>query len=183
MSLVSTRCGLSQKAFLLNFGGKKAAGAFVSIVNPDSFQWCKFTLPFSRKIKPATRQYHQGFAWQGPSFNTNRRHSHVMAAASGQQVNGAGGSKPQENEASENKPRLTIDIVSDTVCPWCFVGKKNLEKAIEASKVNCLHAPSECLSSPFKSYFTSLVCQIAKQRAATRTKRSLAAPLSFLCNS
>jgi predicted DsbA family dithiol-disulfide isomerase len=57
-----------------------------------------------------------------------------MAAASGQQVNGAGGSMPQENEASENKPRLIIDIVSDTVCPWCFVGKKNLEKAMEASK-------------------------------------------------
>lgn len=64
-----------------------------------------------------------------------------MAAASGQQVNGAGGSMPQENEASENKPRLIIDIVSDTVCPWCFVGKKNLEKAMEASKVNCSHAP------------------------------------------
>ncbi|KAI8148871.1 thioredoxin-like protein [Fennellomyces sp. T-0311] len=26
--------------------------------------------------------------------------------------------------------RLKIDIVSDTVCPWCFVGKRRLEKAI-----------------------------------------------------
>ena len=25
---------------------------------------------------------------------------------------------------------LTIDVVSDVVCPWCFIGKKRLEKAI-----------------------------------------------------
>ena len=28
-----------------------------------------------------------------------------------------------------NQP-LTIDVVSDVVCPWCFIGKKRLEKAI-----------------------------------------------------
>ena len=27
-----------------------------------------------------------------------------------------------------------IDIVSDTVCPWCYVGKNRLEKAIEKHK-------------------------------------------------
>ena len=26
--------------------------------------------------------------------------------------------------------RVTIDIVSDTICPWCFVGKRRLEKAL-----------------------------------------------------
>lgn len=26
--------------------------------------------------------------------------------------------------------QISIDIVSDTVCPWCFVGKRRLEKAI-----------------------------------------------------
>ena len=26
---------------------------------------------------------------------------------------------------------LTIDIVSDVVCPWCYVGKRRLERAIE----------------------------------------------------
>jgi len=25
---------------------------------------------------------------------------------------------------------ITIDIVSDTVCPWCFVGKRRLERAL-----------------------------------------------------
>jgi predicted DsbA family dithiol-disulfide isomerase len=27
---------------------------------------------------------------------------------------------------------LTIDVVSDVVCPWCFVGKRRLEKALAA---------------------------------------------------
>ena len=26
---------------------------------------------------------------------------------------------------------LTIDVVSDVVCPWCFVGKRKLERALE----------------------------------------------------
>lgn len=32
------------------------------------------------------------------------------------------------------KPSIRIDVTSDTVCPWCFVGKRNLEKAMDASK-------------------------------------------------
>lgn len=28
--------------------------------------------------------------------------------------------------------KFNIEIVSDTICPWCYVGKKKLEKAIEA---------------------------------------------------
>lgn len=30
-----------------------------------------------------------------------------------------------------NKP-LQIDIVSDVACPWCYIGKKHLEKALES---------------------------------------------------
>ena len=26
---------------------------------------------------------------------------------------------------------LVIDVVSDVVCPWCFIGKKRLEDALE----------------------------------------------------
>jgi predicted DsbA family dithiol-disulfide isomerase len=26
---------------------------------------------------------------------------------------------------------LTIDVISDVVCPWCYIGKKKLERAIE----------------------------------------------------
>src|SRR5271167_3449985 len=25
---------------------------------------------------------------------------------------------------------LTIDVVSDVICPWCFIGKRRLEKAL-----------------------------------------------------
>ena len=27
---------------------------------------------------------------------------------------------------------VTIDVVSDVVCPWCYLGKKRLEQAVEA---------------------------------------------------
>ena len=27
---------------------------------------------------------------------------------------------------------LTVDVISDVVCPWCFIGKRRLEKAIAA---------------------------------------------------
>ncbi len=28
-------------------------------------------------------------------------------------------------------PSVTVDVVSDVVCPWCYVGQKRLEKAIQ----------------------------------------------------
>lgn len=31
------------------------------------------------------------------------------------------------------KPVIRIDVVSDVVCPWCYIGKKRLEKAIAES--------------------------------------------------
>jgi predicted DsbA family dithiol-disulfide isomerase len=30
-----------------------------------------------------------------------------------------------------NKPTIRIDIVSDVVCPWCYIGKRRLEKALD----------------------------------------------------
>ena len=29
-----------------------------------------------------------------------------------------------------NNPKITVDIVSDVVCPWCYVGKKRFESAL-----------------------------------------------------
>ncbi len=26
---------------------------------------------------------------------------------------------------------ISVDVVSDVVCPWCFIGKRRLERAIE----------------------------------------------------
>jgi predicted DsbA family dithiol-disulfide isomerase len=31
---------------------------------------------------------------------------------------------------AQSPESLTIDVVSDVVCPWCFIGKRRLEKAI-----------------------------------------------------
>ncbi len=31
---------------------------------------------------------------------------------------------------TENATPLRIDVVSDVVCPWCFIGKRRLEKAV-----------------------------------------------------
>ncbi|XP_074284971.1 uncharacterized protein LOC141610661 isoform X2 [Silene latifolia] len=35
---------------------------------------------------------------------------------------------------STGKKLIRIDVSSDSVCPWCFVGKRNLDKAIASSK-------------------------------------------------
>jgi predicted DsbA family dithiol-disulfide isomerase len=32
------------------------------------------------------------------------------------------------------KPVIQIDVVSDVVCPWCYIGKRRLEKAIEGTQ-------------------------------------------------
>jgi predicted DsbA family dithiol-disulfide isomerase len=35
-----------------------------------------------------------------------------------------------------NKERvIRIDVVSDVVCPWCYIGKRRLEKAIEGTQI------------------------------------------------
>ena len=28
--------------------------------------------------------------------------------------------------------QLTVEVISDVICPWCFIGKRRLEKAIAA---------------------------------------------------
>lgn len=30
------------------------------------------------------------------------------------------------------KPKIKVDIVSDVVCPWCYIGKRRIEKAMQA---------------------------------------------------
>lgn len=32
--------------------------------------------------------------------------------------------------SSENRSALVVDVVSDIVCPWCFIGKRKLERAL-----------------------------------------------------
>ena len=35
-----------------------------------------------------------------------------------------------------NSPTLTIDIVSDVVCPWCYIGKRKLEAALASAQAS-----------------------------------------------
>ncbi|XP_030547904.1 uncharacterized protein YwbO isoform X1 [Rhodamnia argentea] len=54
-----------------------------------------------------------------PSFQNICRSVKIMAESAG-------------NDAG--KKLIRIDISSDTVCPWCCIGKKNLDKAIATAK-------------------------------------------------
>ncbi len=38
-------------------------------------------------------------------------------------------------------PLLSIDIVSDVVCPWCFIGKRRLEAALARREANAQPMP------------------------------------------
>ncbi|KAG0215788.1 hypothetical protein BGX28_008098 [Mortierella sp. GBA30] len=45
--------------------------------------------------------------------------------------------------ANASGKKIHIDIVSDTVCPWCYIGKKRLEKAITSYKSKPEHKDVE----------------------------------------
>ena len=47
---------------------------------------------------------------------------------------------------SMRAPVLQVDMVSDVVCPWCFIGKRRLEKAIALQ-------PSIPVSVRYRPYF------------------------------
>ena len=36
-----------------------------------------------------------------------------------------------DTEIDMSVPKIKIDVVSDVVCPWCYIGKRRLEKAID----------------------------------------------------
>jgi predicted DsbA family dithiol-disulfide isomerase len=37
-----------------------------------------------------------------------------------------------EQSAAASATRLRLEVVSDVICPWCFIGKRRLEKALAA---------------------------------------------------
>lgn len=41
---------------------------------------------------------------------------------------------------TDNQPDFTIDVVSDVVCPWCFIGKRKLEAALAMPEAGALGA-------------------------------------------
>src|SRR6478672_4703463 len=36
---------------------------------------------------------------------------------------------------------LSVDVISDVICPWCFIGKRRLEKAIAGGPVKVRWLP------------------------------------------
>jgi predicted DsbA family dithiol-disulfide isomerase len=40
-------------------------------------------------------------------------------------------SQPKSRGAVALTPTLTIEVVSDVICPWCYIGKRRLEKALQ----------------------------------------------------
>lgn len=47
---------------------------------------------------------------------------------------------------------ITIQTFSDTVCPWCYIGKKNLDKAIEIYKEQNPNVEFDVTWNPFYLY-------------------------------
>ncbi|MCH8862194.1 MAG: DsbA family oxidoreductase [Proteobacteria bacterium] len=45
---------------------------------------------------------------------------------------------------------MQIDIISDTVCPWCFIGKRRLEKALEKLRAERPDAEIQVNWHPFQ---------------------------------
>ncbi len=48
--------------------------------------------------------------------------------------------------------QFKIEIVSDTVCPWCYIGKKKVEKAIAEYKERH-HDANDTFSITWKPYY------------------------------
>src|SRR5256884_7610111 len=50
-----------------------------------------------------------------------------------------------------NPMALSIDIISDVVCPWCFIGKRRLEAALGLYRQRLPEAPApEIVYHPFE---------------------------------
>ncbi len=48
-------------------------------------------------------------------------------------MNDTASKRPDDDGLFIQKPVIKIDVVSDVVCPWCYIGKRRLEKAIAAA--------------------------------------------------
>ncbi|KAL6060551.1 DsbA family oxidoreductase [Balamuthia mandrillaris] len=40
--------------------------------------------------------------------------------------------RKKETEMNAMKKKIAVKVVSDTICPWCYIGKKRLESAIQS---------------------------------------------------
>ncbi|KAH8813396.1 DSBA-like thioredoxin domain-containing protein [Flagelloscypha sp. PMI_526] len=66
-----------------------------------------------------------------------------------------------------------IDLVSDTVCPWCYVGKKRLEKAIIQHKKT---HPSDTFSITFFPFYLDPSAPLKGEDKRTRYEQKFGGP-------
>jgi len=66
---------------------------------------------------------------------------------------------------------MKIDIISDVVCPWCFVGYKQLEKALEKSQIEAnIHWQPFELNPAMPSEGQDLQEHIAQKYGSTKAQ-------------
>jgi hypothetical protein len=53
-----------------------------------------------------------------------------QVACEGESCAGTPGEAHVGGEPVQGQATLTIDIVSDVICPWCFIGKRRLQRAL-----------------------------------------------------
>ena len=69
----------------------------------------------------------------------------------------------------ENKSSMLIEVWSDYLCPWCYIGESNLENAIEELGINAKVVYKSFQSNPtLKGAFT--VSEIAQQSGFSLTQ-------------
>jgi predicted DsbA family dithiol-disulfide isomerase len=59
------------------------------------------------------------------------RHAALRGLPMGLSSKGPRWLEPMEDDAMSTLKPLKIDIVSDVVCPWCYIGKKRIEDALK----------------------------------------------------
>jgi len=62
---------------------------------------------------------------------TRQRSNNDGTSHGGMSTSGAGSTR--DSATADRKIPIEIEIISDTMCPWCWVGKRNLETALRES--------------------------------------------------
>ncbi len=50
-----------------------------------------------------------------------------------------------DSENAGSPATLQVDVIADLICPWCYLGKRRLDDALEA-----VHGPSKISWYPFQ---------------------------------
>lgn len=72
---------------------------------------------------------------------------------------------------------ITIQTFSDTVCPWCYIGKKNLDKAIETYKEQNPNVEFDVTWNPFYLHPEAKISGKAPESALHASSSSSPSPL------